>query len=302
MTEDEMFERLAQDVSTFVRQAVGAAATRLEAQHNLLRTELAQAGVQALELKTALDALARQPGPAGKDGAPGVNGKDGIAGQDGGVGPKGERGDVGPAGRDGKDGAPGERGEKGDPGAAGRDGAPGATGEKGADGINGRDGAPGERGEKGDHGADGRSVTIDDVRPIIEAQVERGLAEVERRCTATMQRLFDALPKPRRGPPGADGMDGKDGLNIEDFDVQLGDDDQTLVLQLRQADRTITRSVRLPIMVYREVWAAGAYNKGSNVTWGGSIWIAVRDTTEAPGPGCSDWKLAVKRGRDGKGS
>jgi hypothetical protein len=43
------------------------------------------------------------------------------------------------------------------------------------------------------------------------------------------------------------------------------------------------------------------YAQHDTVTYGGSLWIAQRDTSASPGDKPADWKLAVKRGRDGKG-
>jgi len=53
---------------------------------------------------------------------------------------------------------------------------------------------------------------------------------------------------------------------------------------------------------YRGVWQPGEYAAGSMVTRHGSIWHADRTTTSAPGDGTSDWTLAVKAGRNGRGS
>jgi hypothetical protein len=36
------------------------------------------------------------------------------------------------------------------------------------------------------------------------------------------------------------------------------------------------------------------------VTLGGSIWVAVKDTSQKPGQDNSDWRLAAKHGRDGR--
>ena len=52
-------------------------------------------------------------------------------------------------------------------------------------------------------------------------------------------------------------------------------------------------------MRYRGVFENGVpYHPGDACTWHGSIWIANADTIETPGP--PHWKLAVKRGRDGR--
>lgn len=47
---------------------------------------------------------------------------------------------------------------------------------------------------------------------------------------------------------------------------------------------------------------AQAYPRGAGVTFGGSVWIAAKDTVLPPGTpeGRNDWTLAIKRGRDGK--
>ncbi|MEJ8846375.1 hypothetical protein [Variovorax rhizosphaerae] len=47
--------------------------------------------------------------------------------------------------------------------------------------------------------------------------------------------------------------------------------------------------------------AAKTYRRNACVTWGGSIWACkVASTSEKPEPGCQDWQLACKKGRDGK--
>jgi hypothetical protein len=49
------------------------------------------------------------------------------------------------------------------------------------------------------------------------------------------------------------------------------------------------------------VWGEGrSYLKGDGVTWGGSFWIAQDDTADKPEASAKSWRLAVKRGRDGK--
>ncbi len=51
------------------------------------------------------------------------------------------------------------------------------------------------------------------------------------------------------------------------------------------------------------VYQAGKkdYEAGDGVTYGGSWWIAQMDRpSEAPGKVEGEWRLAVKRGRDGK--
>jgi len=49
--------------------------------------------------------------------------------------------------------------------------------------------------------------------------------------------------------------------------------------------------------VFRE---SEAYEKGDGVTFGGSFWIAQKDAPEGKPGTSADWRLAVKKGRDGK--
>ena len=157
----------------------------------------------------------------------------------------------------------GPRGEKGDPGRDGRDGSAGRDGdkgEKGDPGIDGRDGRDGERGPQGERGDPGA-----------------------------------------RGEKGDPGRDGKDGMSLENFDAQFAEDGRTLILSLSDGERVIRRELRLAVVIYRGLFQAGRkYAEGDSVTYGGSLWIAKRETNQSPGNDSADWQLAAKRGRDGK--
>lgn len=64
---------------------------------------------------------------------------------------------------------------------------------------------------------------------------------------------------------------------------------------------SIHTDITLPTMQYKQVWKEGVnYQKGDTVTWGGSLWHCEKDTAEKPSEGHECWKLAVKKGRDGK--
>jgi hypothetical protein len=55
-----------------------------------------------------------------------------------------------------------------------------------------------------------------------------------------------------------------------------------------------------PFVFDAGIWVDGLdYQKGAGVSYRGSYWIAQQDTTQKPGDG-PDWRLAVKRGRNGK--
>ena len=71
---------------------------------------------------------------------------------------------------------------------------------------------------------------------------------------------------------------------------------RTLEARLDTVEKSLTERS------YRGVYEPGARYKEHNwVTKGGSLWVALCDTDTEPGVGDSaHWKLAVKRGRDGR--
>lgn len=210
-------------------------------------------------------------------------------------------------------GTPGQNGKDGADGKDGRDGADGKSvdpelivaqvrewlepyiedckpGAAGADGVNGKDGRD---------GADGKSVTVEDLAPMFEGWMAKFELAFERRAQDILQRAVDRLPKPA---DGKDGAPGRDALSVEDFDLALSDDERTLTVGLVCGSTRVTKSVRLSHPIHRGVYKPGdAYQKGDCVTFGGSAFIATRDTDSKP-EGDDSWKLAVKRGRDGKGA
>jgi len=181
---------------------------------------------------------------------------------------------------------------------------------------------------------DGASVTVDDVRPLIDEQVSKAVAELpqprdgvdgrglasmlidrdgglvatmtdgrtenlgrvvgrdgEDADMATIERRIaecvKALPQPK---------DGIDGVGFDDLDLEEADDG--VFIKFARGERT--KRYRLPVVVDRGVYRQGAsYGKGNGVTWGGCFWIARVDTSDKPGA-TDAWRLAVKKGRDGK--
>jgi hypothetical protein len=266
-------------------------------------------------------------GPAGRDGRDGKDGKDGKDGRDGDRGADGEKGlpgvgidrlvvdqksiefiltdgsaavvemPVGPAGQNGKDGSPGING---------KDGAPG---------LSGKDGTPGERGEKGDAPsmADIEAVVLkflpDMLHKALEAAMQKAMPDVISKAAALVPAGRDGLPgnPGRQGPRGEDGIDGKDGmpgrdgLAVESIRCEVIDR-RTQKLVLRASDGS---EFEAPIVLAGMVIDAGIhktgeqYDKGDAVTRGGSYWVANVNTKATPGES-TDWRLVVKRGRDGK--
>lgn len=161
----------------------------------------------------------------------------------------------------GKDGAPGRDGKDG---ARGEKGEPGVRGEKGDPGVSG---APGARGEKGDPGRDGRDAS--DLKVIEKMVAEQIGTQV--------------------------------GAFIASLRVTSADEGRTLVFEAKAGESTAKHEVRTGLVLDRGIFREGTeYAKGDGVTFGGSWWIAVAEKATDK-PGTSDqWRLAVKRGRDGK--
>lgn len=168
---------------------------------------------------------------------------------------------------------------------------------------------------------DGKSVTVEDVAPIIASEVKKHLSE---------------MPKPKDGEPGRDGLDvkemfraeggrlvavmsdgttrdlgvfvgkdgdpgkdGADGVGFDDLDVTY-DGEKTITLKFTKGDRVKEFAFTMPVVIDRGVYREGQeYKAGDAVTWAGSVWIAQKDTSVKPDTG-DDWRLSVKRGRDGK--
>lgn len=101
------------------------------------------------------------------------------------------------------------------------------------------------------------------------------------------------------GRDGVDGKDGLDGLGFDDLTVEH-DGERAFTIKLAQGSRVKDFTFTVPAVIDRGVFNDGTYTKGDGVTFGGSYWIAQKDVPEGK-PGLSpDWRLAVKKGRDGK--
>lgn len=179
-----------------------------------------------------------------------------------------------------------------------------------------KDGAP---------GADGRSVTLEDVTPFITRELDQRVAALpiakdgigftgavitrEGHLVLTLsngERQDVGLVIGKDGTPGLDGTDaigtpgkdGQDGLGFDDYDLYLN---ETLgwIFSLGQGERRKEWVLGIPFD--SKVYEAGkVYPKGAGTTWDGHYWIALAQTSEAPGEGCPSWRLAVRRGKQGR--
>jgi hypothetical protein len=71
-------------------------------------------------------------------------------------------------------------------------------------------------------------------------------------------------------------------------------------LTFTKGERVKKFAFTLPVVIDRSIFSEGKeYKAGDGATWAGSFWIAQKDTASKPGEG-GDWRLAVKKGRDGR--
>ena len=146
-------------------------------------------------------------------------------------------------------------------------------------------------------GVDGKSVGIDEVRPFVDAWLATWSVELQRHADDLLQKAVDRWPKPR------DGIDGEDGLGFEDLEVVQGEDLRTFTFKFARGEKVREWTFTVPAMIDRGVFEQGKeYREGDTVSWGGHMWVVKAARTEAkPNEGGTDWRLAVRRGRDGKG-
>ncbi len=138
------------------------------------------------------------------------------------------------------------------------------------------------------------AAIVDALWPRIEAHFAKWELDFDRRADSKFERAIDRMPRPQ------DGVDGEDGGSVDDFDIAI--DGRALTVVMKIGERVERRTVRLDIPIYRDVYQSGKeYERGDMVTYAGSVFIAKRDVTGKEKPEASDvWKLAIKRGRDGK--
>ncbi|KEZ13542.1 Collagen triple helix repeat (20 copies) [Sphingobium yanoikuyae] len=285
-------------------KALAAATAAIVREH--LASELAPLLTENKALRervAALEARSVEAGPAGADGQDGRDGKDGQDGRDGkDVDPVTLRttvsemvqAEVSKQVPEAIAALPApERGEKGEDGERGADGDAGADGQDGRDGADGKDGVDGQDGKDGRDGIDGK-----DGAGIADLVIDRDGNLIASFTDGRMKHLGQVV-----GKDGRDGDDGKDGIpfGVDDLDMTLMEDGRTLRMSFTKGDTEYAFQIPFPVVIDRGVFADGkSYEEGDGVTWGGSFWIAQRATGSKPDSDGSGWRLAVKRGRDGK--
>ena len=155
--------------------------------------------------------------------------------------------------------------------------------------------------------------TLHEAIGVCLALCQRALSEV---------RALAPMPGPRgergeqgkQGPPGERGTKGETGRNASDLTFlqdyvieQVGRAIKTASVTTADGGRTLrwaigetVHEIKTAIVLDAGVWKEGtAYAAGDGVTLGGSFFIAQNDTSAKPGKS-DEWRLAVKRGTDGR--
>lgn len=134
--------------------------------------------------------------------------------------------------------------------------------------------------------------TIDEVAATFERRFSDLTLSWERQARETFDKAADRMPIPK---------DGRDALPLESFDLALGEDGRTVTVKMQAGDVVVEKSVKIASVIDRGVFSAEkSYEQGDGTTYGGCYWIAQKDAPAGVPGGSDDWRLAVKRGRDGR--
>jgi hypothetical protein len=197
------------------------------------------------------------------------------------------------------------RGEDGERGASLMDGSINAEGQLVLRMSDGRvipagivRGAPGRDGKDGERGPAGRDA--------IEVRILSGIDESKSYPEGSCARHRGGVVRAeRQTDPVTDGDLLRAGWAVvldgiaEESERVLDDGRMLERTTVYTSGRSFTRRIETAVAIYRGVWKEGSYRRGDLVTRDGSQWHCEKDTAATPGLS-PDWRLCVKRGRDGK--
>lgn len=194
------------------------------------------------------------------------------------------------------------------------------------------------KGDAGDKGDKGDSITLDDVKPIIEEALSL-IPPPQKGDNG------DKGDKGDRGDKGDKGDDGKDALGIEilpdidedksysrgeyatksgglwrshsktigmrgwecivdglaDIDISFDGERNVTVKLVKSSGAVVEKSFTMPVMIDKGIYRDGeTYLKGDVVSYGGSMWTAVKDSADGRPAASDDWRITVRKGRDAK--
>ena len=155
---------------------------------------------------------------------------------------------------------------------------PGPAGDVGPEGKRGLQGERGERGERGEAGKQGATGPAG----VDGKDGERGAKGDPGRNAADLALLQEYI-------------DQRLERALKTFSITSPDSGRTLHAGLGGNVHHIKTGIPLDV----GVWTERTYQAGDSVSHGGSLFIAQVETTAKPGKS-DDWRLAVKRGSDGR--
>ncbi len=161
---------------------------------------------------------------------------------------------------------------------------------------------PGKKGDPGEPGKDAVAPSLQEVADSVAANFERRFADLsmswERQTRDMAEKAIDRMPKPK---DGTDGTNGKDGFSLANFSAVQEKGGRVVLLTLSDGERTEHVHLHFPVVLDKGFWKDGTLaEEGDGFTFGGSYWIAQKDTDTKPEIGDPDWRLAVRKGRDAK--
>ena len=178
------------------------------------------------------------------------------------------------------------------------------------------------------NGKDGESVTVEDVKPLIDDAVIKAISEIEIVAPEDGKPGRDALEidlLPRidegkiyhrgtwathnggvwRAHATTEGMRGWECVvdGVSSHDCEQVDERNYEAVSRMASGKEFRKKMYLPNTIYRKIYKDGEmYQKGDLVTWAGCMWHCDEDTDTKPGDGAKHWTLSTKKGRDGKSS
>lgn len=134
--------------------------------------------------------------------------------------------------------------------------------------------------------------SVDEIAAAFERRFSDLTLSWERQARDTFEKAADRMPTPKNG---------QDALPLESFDLALCEDGRTVTVKMQAGEAVIEKSVRIAAVIDRGIFGKDkTFQQGDGVTFGGCYWIAQKDAPEGVPGGSDDWRLAVKKGRDGK--
>ncbi len=121
------------------------------------------------------------------------------------------------------------------------------------------------------------------------------MLQVELAACSKAVRHLAAVVEAERKAAAATRSAGIDGLSVEPID------ERRVRLMVGKGANSASCELNIPAIIDRGAWSElASYSRGDAVSFHGSLWIAQKDQPGKPDAADSGWRLAVKRGRDGK--